>query len=61
MSERGNPFRWWWHWVGPDSPCGPAIGAVWFMGSLVLAVAILAPPLVAVGIRAFGWWWRLWL
>lgn len=47
--------------MGPDSPCGPEAGGGLLIGSLVLAAAILAPPLIAVGILVFGWWWRLWL
>lgn len=57
----------WSRWCGPNSPLGPAGGAMGFVLSVGLMAMFAVPPILAVlgwifdpiG-RAFVWWLMLW-
>jgi hypothetical protein len=48
-------------YFGPRSPRGPVTAGILCVVVFVLAFLILFPPMLYVGGKVFGWWWRLWL
>ena len=48
-------------WIGPECPWGPTAGGIFAVTCLILGVAVLAPPMVALSRAIFGWWWSVWL
>ena len=58
-------FNWWWRYVGPSSGF---LGGVLFVCSLLLAAAIICPPLFWALKMVFSpvldlieKWWQFWL
>lgn len=54
-------LKWWWGWAGPESPIGTASAALIFIPSIVVAGAIILPPIIWLITQTVGPWWRYWL
>lgn len=52
-------LQWWWRWNGPESPIGPLAGVLWAV-QLILAFAIIAPPVIWALRVTIGPWWTFW-
>lgn len=48
-------------YLGPNSPWGPGVAGPLFVIFLILGMLIMAPPVIWIGTKIFGWWFNMWL
>jgi hypothetical protein len=48
------------HYLGPESPMGAGVAGVAMAVLLMIGALIAMPPVIWLGVKLFGWWFRIW-